>query len=127
MAATVDASTASKNSGSVRSDRVRTDGALEQRMQTPRRVRVRERQTVADLQALVEEVARRLTRGCGTLEVPSGAFVAGTSVRRALQFMLVRPLTRYFGAHHRARAEHLRGLTARSFWASNHQSHMDTR
>jgi long-chain acyl-CoA synthetase len=126
---TVDASTGIEELGLSSLDRVELMVALEQRMQTSfDESAFASAKTVADLQALVEGGrAAADTGAAGTLEVPEWSLSwPARTVRRALQFMLVRPLTRYFARITVHGAEHLRGLTGPIVLASNHQSHMDT-
>jgi long-chain acyl-CoA synthetase len=125
----VDASTGIEELGLSSLDRVELMVALEQRVQTSfDESTFASVKTVADLQALVEGRRAAVDAGpAGALEVPEWSLSwPARTVRRALQFMLVRPLTRYFARVTVHGAEHLRGLAGPVVLASNHQSHLDT-
>jgi long-chain acyl-CoA synthetase len=127
---TVDASTSIEELGLSSLDRVELMVALEQRMQASfDETAFATARTVADLRALVEGGAAAAADAgpAGALEVPEWSLSwPARAIRRALQFTLVLPLTRYFARITVHGTEHLRGLTDPIVLASNHQSHMDT-
>jgi long-chain acyl-CoA synthetase len=126
----VDASTSIEALGLSSLDRVELMVALEQRMQTSfDESAFAAVKTVSDLRALVEGgAAAAADPGApGALDVPDWSLSwPARVVRRALQFMLVLPLTRHFARITVHGADHLRRLSGPVVFASNHQSHMDT-
>jgi long-chain acyl-CoA synthetase len=126
----VDATTSIEALGLSSLDRVELMVALEQRMQTSLdESAFATARTVADLRALVDggAAAPAEAASAGAVEVPEWSLSwPARLARRALQFALVLPLTRFFARITVRGAEHLRELTGPAVFASNHQSHMDT-
>jgi long-chain acyl-CoA synthetase len=126
----VQASTSIEALGLSSLDRVELMVALEQRMQTSfDESAFGTAKTVADLRALVEEgAAAPADMGpAGALDVPGWSLAWPARIaRRALQFALVLPLTRYFARLTVQGAAHLSGLAGPVVFASNHLSHLDT-
>jgi long-chain acyl-CoA synthetase len=124
----VEPSTSIEELGLSSLDRVELMVALEQRMQTSfDESAFATARTVADLRALADGGGAAAAGAEAALDVPAWSLAwPARVVRRALQFTLVLPLTRWFARSTVRGAEHLRGVTGPAVFASNHLSHMDT-
>jgi long-chain acyl-CoA synthetase len=125
----VDASTSIEALGLSSLDRVELMVALEQRMQMSfDESAFAGAKTVAELRALVEGgAATAVETAAGATGVPEWSLSWPARVaRRALQSVLVLPLTRFFARITVRGAGYLQELTGPVVFASNHQSHMDT-